>query len=385
MMSNTRLAVVGAGAFGSWIALSAVRAGFGTTLIDQHGPANPLSSSAGASRIIRRAYGGDEIYTLFAQRSHELWIEFFVSENRPQCFRRTGVIWLANSGESSIHAAREIFGRHKIAHDFMEIRAIRGVCPEIEVPPGTVALFEPDGGALLATESVRAVVECAVRHGTRCVSGRVQPPRAAAYMQSLEIENGESIEADVFVFACGSWLPKLFPEVLSTAIFPTRQEVFFFEPPGKWARADAASLPIWVDQTDPRIPYGFPDIDGAGVKIGFHRPGPLFDPDLGSREVGPEQITEAAEYLRSRFPAMHAPKFRSAQVCHYENTSSGDFLIDRHPSIRNVWFAGGGSGHGFKHGPAVAQYMLEAIQRDCSPEPRFRLEGKGRELARRVV
>lgn len=77
--------------------------------------------------------------------------------------------------------------------------------------------------------------------------------------------------------------------------------------------------------------------------------------------------------------------FRYAQVCHYENTSSGDFLIDRHPSLPNVWFAGGGSGHGFKHGPAVAEYVLDAIQRGYSPEPRFRLESKGGELAKTVV
>lgn len=86
-----------------------------------------------------------------------------------------------------------------------------------------------------------------------------------------------------------------------------------------------------------------------------------------------------------RFPSMRAPVFRYAQVCHYENTSSGDFLIDRHPSLPNVWFAGGGSGHGFKHGPAVAEYVLDAIQRGYSPEPRFRLESKGGELAKTVV
>jgi sarcosine oxidase len=387
-MSNKRIAVVGAGAFGSWIALLAARAGFDTTLIDRHGPANELSSSAGPSRIIRRAYGPDEIYTLLAQRSRELWITFLAEENRPHCFRRTGVLWLANGGEASIHAARGIFQRHKLTHEFLEIGAIRGLCPEMDVPFGTVALFEPDCGALLAEESIRAVVESAVRNGARWVRGRVQSARVVRSLDSLEIENGESgesIGADVFVFACGSWLPKLFPEALGTAIFPTRQEVFFFETPAEWAQSDAASPPIWVDQVDRRIPYGFPDIDGAGVKVAFHRTGPRFDPDSGSREVGREQITEAAEYLRMRFPAIRAAVFRRAQVCHYENTSSGDFLIDRHPSMRNVWFAGGGSGHGFKHGPAVAEYLLEAIQSGYSPEPRFRLEGKGKKLARRVV
>src|ERR1019366_9904742 len=127
-MSNKRIAVVGAGVFGSWISLLAVRAGFETTLIDQYGPANELSSSAGSSRIIRRAYGADGIYTLFAQRSLELWIPFLAGENRSHCFRRTGVLWLADGAEASIHAARGILERHKLAHEFLEIRAIRGLC-----------------------------------------------------------------------------------------------------------------------------------------------------------------------------------------------------------------------------------------------------------------
>jgi sarcosine oxidase len=384
-MSNERIAVVGAGVFGSWIALLAARAGIETALIDQYGPANELSSSAGSSRILRRAYGADEIYTLFAERSRELWIELLADENLSHCFRRTGVLWLANSDDVSIHAARGIFERHRLTHEFLEIGAIRGLCPEMDVPAGTVALFEPECGALLAEESVRAVAESAVRNGARYVSGRVEPSHPFASMHSLVIENGEPIEADVFVFACGSWLRKFFPEALGTAIFPTRQEVFFFEPPAVWAQSDAASLPIWVDQTDLRIPYGFPDIDGAGIKVAFHSTGPPFDPDSGNREVRHEQVTEAAEYLRIRFPAIRESVFRRARVCHYENTSSGDFLIDRHPSKPNVWFAGGGSGHGFKHGPAVAEYLLEAIQSGYSREPRFRLGGKGKELAKRVV
>jgi sarcosine oxidase len=384
-MPGKRIAIVGAGAFGSWVALRAARAGFETTLIDRYGPANEFSSSSGPSRILRRAYGADEIYTLFAERSRELWIAFLAGESRSRCFRRTGVLWLASGREASIHAAREIFERHRLVHEFLEDRAIRALCRGINVPDGSVALFEPDGGALLAEESVRAVVESAIRGGARYVRGRVQPPRAAPVMVHVRIENAEPVEADVFVFACGSWLPKLFPDVLGSAVFPTRQEVFFFDSPPEWSRSDAPAAPIWVDQIDPRIPYGFPDIDGAGIKVAFHRTGAGFDPDSGNREIEGGQITEAAEYLRARFPAAGRPVFRRAQACHYENTSSGDFLIDRHPSMPNVWFAGGGSGHGFKHGPAVAEYLLNAIQRDTSPEPRFRLEAKGRELAKRVV
>jgi glycine/D-amino acid oxidase-like deaminating enzyme len=300
------MAVVGAGAFGSWIALQAVRAGFETILVDQDGPANDLSSSGGSSRIVRRAYGPDEIYTLLANRSLELWKAFLSAENRRDCFLRTGVLWMASEEESSIHEAREIFRRHKIAHQFLNVAEIRILCRLMNVPTGTVTLFEPDCGALLGCESVRAVAEAAVRSGARYVKGRAIPTASTANMKSLELENDEPIEADVFVFACGSWLPKLFPDTLGRVILPTRQEVFYFASDVHWASSDAASLPIWVDQTDPRVPYGFPDIDGAGIKVAFHRTGPRFDPDTDGQSSVQQNIRS-----RAMNPRQHPKKSQS--------------------------------------------------------------------------
>src|SRR5207248_6265012 len=156
----------------------------------------------------------DEIYTLFAQRSHERWLTFLAGENRSRCFRRLGVLWLAYGSDPSILAARRIFERHNVTHEFLGGHAVRARCRDLEVPAGTVALFEPDSGALLAEEAVRAVAESATRNGARYVNARVKPPQSAPFLNSLKTESGQSIEADIFVFACGSWLPRLFPDVL---------------------------------------------------------------------------------------------------------------------------------------------------------------------------
>jgi glycine/D-amino acid oxidase-like deaminating enzyme len=65
------------------------------------------------------------------------------------------------------------------------------------------------------------------------------------------------------------------------------------------------------------------------------------------------------------------------RVCQYENTSNGDFLIDRHPAFDNVWLVGGGSGHGFKHGPALGEYVAARVVEGGPVEPRFTLATKG--------
>jgi glycine/D-amino acid oxidase-like deaminating enzyme len=97
-----------------------------------------------------------------------------------------------------------------------------------------------------------------------------------------------------------------------------------------------------------------PDLEGRGCKLAFDRHGAPFDPDSGGRKVSAESAAEARAFLAERIPPLRDAPLTEAQVCQYENTSNGDFLIDGHPELTNVWLAGGGSGHRFKHGPAVA-------------------------------
>src|SRR5262249_44643038 len=156
-------------------------------------------------------------------------------------------------------------------------------------------------------------------------------------LQFIRTSQGERIRAGVFVFACGPWMPKLFPDVLGKRIFPTRQEGFFFAPPAGDPRFSPPQLPVWIDFTDQRGPYGFPNLEERGFKLAFDRHGPGFDPDSSDRTIGPESIGAAREFLAQRFPALASAPITESRVCQYENTSSGNFLIDRHPDIENVW------------------------------------------------
>jgi glycine/D-amino acid oxidase-like deaminating enzyme len=378
------IVVVGAGVFGAWIALLSSRAGHRVTLVERLGPANEQSSSTGESRIIRSAYGSDKIYTVMARRSLHLWTEFLEEQKCPELFRRTGVIWVAKGSEPSLQQARAIFEDLDIAHDWLDTSDIRRRYSQIRVPEDTAALFEPDAGALLAKRCVQSVVETAMRGGARYEVAAIRPPDVGdARLQCVKTTDGKRIPGELFVFAVGSWLPKLFP-LLGGIIRPTRQELFFFDVPDGIKDFRPGALPIWVDQTEPCIGYGFPDF-GGGVKLGFHRLGPEFDPDSSSRTIEDHAISEAAAYLRNRFPAMHGATLRSARVCHYENTPSGDFLIDRHPGMGNTWFAGGGSGHGFKHAPAIAEYLLSVIESRTAQEPRYSLASKRNVPQTRVI
>ena len=172
--------------------------------------------------------------------------------------------------------------------------------------------------------------------------------------------------------------------MLQGIIRPTREDLFYFERPDASNEFLPDVLPIWIDQTDLRIAYGFPDL-GSGLKMGFHRLGPGFDPDLPSDATGSSAAAEAADYFKQRFSTLENIHLNKTQVCHYENTPNGDFLIDRHPGTENVSFIGGGSGHGFKHAPAAAEYVGKTLYGTEEREYRFSLATKQNALGGRVL
>lgn len=373
-MTSYDVAVIGAGVFGSWTAWHLRRAGKSVLLTDAWAPAHSRSSSGGESRIIRMGYGADAVYTSMAMRSLTLWRDLFQRTNQP-LFQQTGVLWMAREGDPHSEATRTTLAEAGVPIEIVSRGELGERYPQMRLTdPRAFGILETQSGALMARRAVAAVVEDARSSGVEYATEAVQPPSSS----------GNTIRAKTFVFACGPWLPKLFPELLGQRIHPTRQEVFFFAPPAGDDRFAAPKLPVWIDFTDARGPYGFPDLEGRGFKLAFDRHGPAFDPDSGDRRLSAEGLAEARAFLAERFPALRDAPLAESRVCQYENTSSGDFLIDRHPDFENVWLVGGGSGHGFKHGPAVGEYVCARVVQDDAVDPRFSLARKQQSQQRTV-
>lgn len=383
-MNSYDVAVIGAGSFGSWAAWHLSRAGLSVLLLDAWGPGHSRSSSGGESRVIRMGYGADEIYTRMAIRSLSLWRELFDRMGRT-LFHQTGVIWIARENEPYSIAGRDTLLRLGVPMEILSAAEMTARYPQIQLAaPGSFGIYEPQSGALMARRAVAAVVEDAVRQGVTYITEAVSVPACVDSEAPVQTASGEPIRAGAFVFACGPWLPKLFPRVVGKRIYPTRQEVFFFAPPPGDRRFAPPQLPCWLDWTDPRTPYGIPDLESRGFKLALDRHGPAFDPDTGDRRPSAEGLAEARRFLAERFPELRDAPLTEARVCQYENTCNGDFLIDRHPDFENVWLAGGGSGHGFKHGPAAGEYVAQCVLKTTAPEPRFSLASKSEAHQRTV-
>src|SRR3546814_255577 len=159
------------------------------------------------------------------------------------------------------------------------------------------------------------LVEDFVKAGGGFRTLAVDAPRSERASLAGISANGESLQAGQYVFACGPWLPKLFPEAVGGRIVPTRQEVFYFAPEAGDDRFAAPHMPAWVDAGDPGLHYGFPDIEARGFKIALDGHGPRYDPDGADRRITEQGLTDVRAYLAKRFPALaRRPQIGRAHV-----------------------------------------------------------------------
>jgi glycine/D-amino acid oxidase-like deaminating enzyme len=385
MPSTCDVLVVGAGTMGAWSALFAQAgtpdgdAGGGRTvhLLDAWGAGNSRSTSGDENRIIRSAHGPDTLYTRWARRSRELW-QRYEAEWGVQLFVPAGVLWFAHRPDAFEAASARTLSDIGVPHEWLDPDELSRRWPQIAGGDLAGALWEPEAGALMARLACRAAASAFVRAGGRYGVAGVRPGRVdGRRLLDAVDESGRRHSAGSFVFACGPWLPRLFPEACAGLIRVTKQDVVYIGPRPGDRRFDATSIPAWADYD--AAYYGVPSIEVRGFKLAPDRYGPIFDPSRGERVVDPESVRLARRYLATRFPDLADAPVIETRVCQYESTPDAHFVIAQHPDLDNVWLVGGGSGHGFKHGPRIGEYLVRRLDgvpegaQDGEDERRFRI------------
>ena len=382
-VSKGHIAVIGAGVFGAWTAHHLRAAGHKVTLIDMAGPANDRASSGGESRMTRAGYGKDAIYTRMARDSLPQWQALSGLSGLP-IFHPCGVLFFSANPDAYFTDSIRVNRAAGIPIEQLGHAALQKRFPMIDFTGVELGLFEPRFGALMARRAVQTLVKQFVADGGALLHAKAAAPGGAGPLTSLQLGD-TSIRADRYVFALGPWLGKLFPDLLAKRIIPTRQEVFFFAPPDGDARFTPDAMPGWADFNGGDIFYGFPDLEGRGIKFAHDAHGVVVDPDTQSRNPTREALDEIIAFRDRRFPALRGARLTESRVCQYENSSNGDFLIDHHPDIPNVVLVGGGSGHGFKHGPEVGRLAAQlTLSGGAQKEPRLSLATKGETQNREV-
>jgi sarcosine oxidase len=372
MDKKPHVAVVGAGAFGGWTALYLLRTGARVTLIDAWGPGNSRASSGGETRVMRGAYGPNQPYTQMAARAMELWHD---NEQRwkQKFFHRVGVLWMVEGDGQFERGSLPVLKDAGVPYEELSSGELSRRWKQINFEKVEWGIWEPQSGYLLARGSAQAVVEHFIAEGGEYRQASVSERGLnAGDCKALSLSDGSTLAADRYVFACGPWLARLFPDTVGPHFLSTKQDVFFFGTPAGDPRYEEGALPVWADHSD-HFMYGIPGNQNRGFKLADDTRGPQFDPTTGERIVNSDNLAAARRYLAYRFPGMKDAPLVETRVCQYENTTDHNFIVDRHPANANLWIVGGGSGHGFKHGPALGELVARLILKDETADPLYRL------------
>jgi sarcosine oxidase len=339
-----RVVIVGAGTFGASLAWWLARRGDDVVLVDQFAPGDARATSGGETRLIRCAHGADSDYAAMARRALSLWREL-EAESGEALLLECGVSWFAHGDDGWEADSLRLLSGLGIPAAREEVSEAARRFPSLRVDDLAWVLHEPEAGALRAARAVATLASRAAAHGARVVRGRAQPAGAA-----VEV-GGEVLEGDRVVWACGAWLAGLFPGLVTLRV--TRQELVFLDGGPAWRDVGG-----WVDYD--RATYGTGDLDGLGVKAAWDVEGPPVDPDAPLPDPSAQVERLARGYLADRFGALADAPLVGAKTCRYEITPDSHFLAGPHPDHPGVWILGGGSGHGFKHGPAMAERVVAA-------------------------
>lgn len=340
--------IVGAGTFGASLAWWLARAGERVTLVDQFEPGDPRASSGGETRLYRCAHGLDTQYTAMARRARTLWREL-EEESGEELLVECGLAWFAHREDGWEAVSEQTLAAQGIPTEHIDVETAAQLYPSFRGDDLAFVLLEPEGGVLRAERSVRTLAAQAVAHGAQIVRGHARPDGSSAV-----VDDSRRLEGDIVVWACGPWLAHVFADLVSLKV--TRQELLFFDGGPEW---QMPGLPGWCDYD--RARYGTADIDALGIKVAIDDEGPEIDPDAELPET-PTTESQVRAYLHERFPVIeHAPVTR-ARSCRYELTPDTHFIAAPHPEHPSVWLVGGGSGHGFKHGPPMAEQLAAAIR-----------------------
>jgi len=401
-LASSRVVVVGAGAFGGWTALNLRRMGAKVTMIDMFGPGNARATSGDESRGVRSSYGDrtqGEQWMKWARVAMDKWKDFDKQFSKPlkmRVYYTTGDVILRAQEENFTKNTKELWIKNKIPHEVLTGDEVRKRWPQWKSDDITHAIYEPDAGVVRARRSCEAVSEVFRYEGGTILIERVVPPEESGFDGSeITLVNGTKIGADIFVFCTGPWLGKTFEGMKNRMRTPMGQVFYWGTPPGD-QRFTYPNMPSWnfPGATGwaalPNDSRGFRIRGGGGgggpqsasqanqqsaTTAAIPAPPPVAapaptpggppvnvtDPDLSSRYVESDRVPRARAFLESRFPDLKDMPLLATHACHYEQTSSRNFIIDRHPTLKNVWISGGGNAEGFKFGPVVGEYTARRV------------------------
>ncbi len=362
--------VIGAGRFGMWTALHLNRLGASVTVVDPYGPANSRSTSGGETRGVRSSYGDRPHGLLWARWANESmtrwtrWDEEYGARLLPRLFYRTGDLILRDEMIPEMEDSQANWDQLGIPYELLTMDEVAYRWPWIKTDEFTVAQYEPRAGVVRARRAIESVAQVFLSEGGRLALGRASlGEQSGGRLQNVSVDPGDPLSAATFIFACGPWFPKVFPQLMGKRLRIPIGHIFYFGVPDP--RFMYPNMPSYGVPGCTGWPALGRDHRGFRVRTGGRPPQ---DPDESDRWIDKEFHERPREILEDYFPDLVGAPILETRACHYESSVTRNFIIDKHPDFENVWLAGGGSAESFKSGPVIGEYIAKRVL-DMDEEP----------------
>lgn len=367
-MPLNNIIVVGGGIVGVMTALTLQRRGAQVTLIDRWEPGHSRASSTDYNRVIRAISGRDEMYTKWARESRLRWLEL-QAETGQNLMYECGALILATEGHCDWEdATAGTFDKAGVPYYRFDRRDVETRFPQFRVPDISYALFEPEAGMLMAHRCVLSALAL-----FRAAGGMVERARITTDSHERPLRDGKPLEADLIVMATGPWMADMFPRTIKPISTVIGVNVLYTSTPDGSDAFDMARMPCWIDHG--KGSFGLPSSEGSGVKAAVVIPDKI-DLDNDERLIRQETLGRTRSYIRHRFPGLEGERVVDSKFNQIIITPDTHFILDWHPEQDNLLFAGGCSGHLFKHAPVFAEYAAGVGLRDYATPERFEIKNR---------
>lgn len=368
--STADVIVIGAGAFGGWTAYHLQELGMKVMLIDAYGPGNSRATSGDETRGVRSSYGdrtGEqaEQWMRWARLAMTRWIEWdgeWQKQLKTQLFYPTGDIIMRKEEENFTKRTREVWTKIGVKHEVLTVDELQKRWQIFTTKDINHVLYEPDAGVVRARRACESVAEVFKSRGGQVKIAHAWPgTQTGGKLDHLVLSTNETVSAGSYVFACGPWLPKLFPDLLGRVIRTPLGHVFYLATPPADDRFTFPNCPSWNYPGVTGWASLLPDNRGFRVRTGGDR---LYDPDYSDRWVPEKALKATRVFVKDHFPILTSAPINETRACHYELSSTRNFIIDHHPGLSNVWITGGGNAEAFKFGPVLGDYISKRVKGD---------------------
>jgi len=371
-MERFDVVVIGTGGMGAAALMHLAARGARVVGLDRFPPGHDRGSSHGQTRLIRMAYFEHPDYVPLLRRAYALWHALEEAAGT-RLLVAAGLLMAGPPDGDVVSGSLRSAAIHGLDVERMTAAAAIDRWPSFRLPADWAVVHEPAAGYLLVEACVRAHADAALRSGARIDHGVVVRGWRTAATDGgghvvVDTDSG-TYAADRLVITPGAWgadllrMPSLRLEVL-------RKSLFWFEPqPGGRADLATGSLPCFAFDTRQGFFYGFPDIDGRGLKVAEHSGGRhVADPLAVDRGIDPGERTRIEEVLAAHLPGARG-RLRSHAVCLYTMSPDHHFVVGPHPEHERVTVAAGFSGHGFKFASVIGEILADITLDGATSHP----------------